>query len=551
MQRLTHCSISGRPTYPQIAAVLGALAAFDSPKRSRHGPAVIHHALSDPGQPFGYARAALWLTLALTAARIFALFATPLELHPDEAQYWLWSRELAFGYYSKPPLIAWAIWATTQIGGDAEAWVRLSAALFHAAATLVVFALGRRLYDSATGFWAASLYGLMPGVQLSSLVIATDAPLLLFYALALLAYARFLDQGGWRWAAALGLAIGAAFLAKYAAVYALVGLALHAALSREARKRWTMLAALAAAGAFALVLAPNVFWNLQHGFATVQHTAANAGWEGRLFNLGKLGEFVGSQFGVFGPLPFAVLIGGAALLIARRRLQPADVMLLCFVLPPLLIVAAQAFINRANANWSGAGYVAGAVLVAAWMTRWRAKRWLIANGVFQAGLAVLFLAMVISPPFADRIGAGNSFKRAKGWEAMTQSLTDRARQEPDLTAVAVDDRFLFNAAAYYGRRAWAEPGFPPLVMWVREIHPLNQAETENPLTPANGERVLAASLIEAFRNEFKADFERTSGRELVSVTLDRNQRKRRMEIFVGEGFAARPRDPATGLPTPP
>ena len=503
------------------------------------------------GRDAAYARAALWLTLALTLARIFALFATPLELHPDEAQYWLWSRELAFGYYSKPPLIAWAIWATTQVGGDAEPWVRLSAALFHAAATLAVFALGRRLYDSATGFWAAVLYALMPGVQLSSLVIATDAPLLMFYALALLAYARFLEHGGWRPAAATGLAIGAAFLAKYAAVYALVGLALHWAVSPDARIRWTLPAALAAAAAFAVVLAPNLVWNLQHGFATVQHTAANAGWEGRLFNLDNLGEFLASQFGVFGPLPFAVLIGGAGLLAVRRRLQPADVMLLCFVLPPLLIVAAQAFINRANANWSGAGYVAGAVLVAAWLTRWRARRWLIANGAFQAGLAALFLIMVVSPPLADRIGAGNSFKRAKGWEAMTQSLIARVRQEPGLTAVAVDDRFLFNAAAYYGRRAWAEPGFPPLVMWVREIHPLNQAETERPLTPANGGRVLAASLVDAFRAEFKADFARTFGPEIVSITLDRNLRKRRMELFVGEGFAPRPRDPASGLPTPP
>ncbi|HYD46138.1 MAG TPA: 4-amino-4-deoxy-L-arabinose transferase, partial [Phenylobacterium sp.] len=216
-----------------------------------------------------------------------------------------------------------------------------------------------------------------------------------------------------------------------------------------------------------------------------------------------------------------------------------------------LIVAAQAFINRANANWSGAGYVAGAVLVAAWLTRWRARRWLIANGAFQAGLAALFLIMVVSPPLADRIGAGNSFKRAKGWEAMTQSLIARVRQEPGLTAVAVDDRFLFNAAAYYGRRAWAEPGFPPLVMWVREIHPLNQAETERPLTPANGGRVLAASLVDAFRAEFKADFARTFGPEIVSITLDRNLRKRRMELFVGEGFAPRPRDPASGLPTPP
>ena len=65
-------------------------------------------------------RAAILLIAGLTLVRLVTLFSTPLELYPDEAQYWLWSRTLDFGYYSKPPVIAWAIWATTKLGGDAE-----------------------------------------------------------------------------------------------------------------------------------------------------------------------------------------------------------------------------------------------------------------------------------------------------------------------------------------------------------------------------------------------------------------------------------------------
>ena len=132
-------------------------------------------------------RAALMLTLGLTIVRIVALFRTPLNLYPDEAQYWLWSRTLDFGYYSKPPMIAWAIWATTQFGSDAEAWVRLSAPLFQAGATLVVFAIGRRLYDSRIGLAGAALYALPPAIQLSAAAMATDTPLLIFLGLSILA----------------------------------------------------------------------------------------------------------------------------------------------------------------------------------------------------------------------------------------------------------------------------------------------------------------------------------------------------------------------------
>ncbi|MFN3512216.1 MAG: ArnT family glycosyltransferase [Phenylobacterium sp.] len=500
-------------------------------------------------------RAVLLLTAAMTAVRLAALFLTPLELYPDEAQYWLWSRTLDWGYYSKPPMIAWAIWATTAVGGDSEAWVRLAAPLFHAGTTLCVYAVGRRLYGAEAGFAAMALYLLMPGVQLSALAIATDAPLLLFLSLALLAYVALIQAEPRRrlWlAAGLGGALGLAFLAKYAAVYGLIGLGLHALASKDARRAWSPAAIGAAAGAFLAVLAPNLIWNAGHGFATVQHTAANAAWGGRrLFNFEELADFVASQFGVFGPIPFAVLIGGAAWLALRRRLQPADILLLCFALPPLLIVTGQSFISRANANWSGAGYVAGAILAGAWLMRWRARGWLTGALALQALVAAVFLACVIVPPFADRVGLANSFKRAKGWAQITDAMVERVLAEPPgaFSAVAVDDRFLFNAAAYYGRDVFGDPSQPPLRMWVREITPQNQAETTAPLTPELGGRVLAASLEPAFREEMARDFRRVSAQEIVGVRLDR-KRRRSVAIFVGEGFAPQPRDPRTGKPLP-
>ncbi|WP_374346042.1 ArnT family glycosyltransferase [Phenylobacterium sp.] len=500
-------------------------------------------------------RGALWIAAGLTVVRLVALFSTRLELYPDEAQYWVWSRTLDWGYFSKPPMIAWVIWATTHLGGDSEPWVRLAAPLFHLGVTLAAFGIGRRLYGAATGFAAAALYALTPAIQLSSLVIATDAPLLFFLALSLLAYVELLAATEARarlaWAAGLGAAVGLGFLSKYAAVYAIAGLVLHLVISAQARKAWTLPAAAAALGAFALILAPNLIWNATHGFETLKHTADNAAWGGRqLFNFAELGQFLGSQFGVFGPIPFAVLIGGSVLLAWRRRLTEADLTLMCFALPPLLIVSVQAFISRANANWSGAAYVAGAILVAAWLMRWRAKGWLLAAIVSQGALAGLFLACVLSQPFAEKIGLANAFKRAKGWEATVHAIVERASVDPGLTAVAVDDRFLFNAAGYYGRDFFQAPGAPPLRMWVREAHPNNQAETTAPLTPAQGRRVLAASLELVYRDELAADFRAVSDREINSVMLDK-KRRRRIETFIGQDFAPRPRDPVTGLPTRP
>jgi len=494
------------------------------------------------------------VVLGLTIARVMILFLTPLELYPDEAQYWLWSRTLDWGYYSKPPMIAWAIWATTAIGGDAEPWVRLSAPFWHAGTALAVFAIGRRLYGPAVGFAALALYMLMPGVQLSSAAIATDAPLLFFLSLTLAAYVGLQAADGRARilaAAGVGAALGLAFLSKYAAVYGLIGLALHAALSPDARRAWRPAGIAAALAAFAAVLTPNILWNGAHGFATVQHTASNADWgAASLFNPAELGEFLASQFLVFGPIPFAVLLVGGGMMAIRRRLTPADQLLICFTLPSIVIVAGQAFISRANANWASAGFVAGTVLAAAWLIRWRAKGWLIAAVSLQSLIAALFVTWTVSPATAEAMGVANSFKRAKGWRTMTEQILERAEREPGLTAIAVNHRFLFNAAAYYGRDAWASGRLPPLVMWVRAARPQTQAETTDPLTPALGARVLGVILEKGYRDEMLADFGTIRDRELIRVSLDRKH-KRGAELFVGQPFAPRPRDPVTGLPTPP
>ena len=493
--------------------------------------------------------AALLLVAALTVARVVTLFMTPLELYPDEAQYWLWSRTIDFGYYSKPPMIAWLIAATTAIGGDGEAWVRLSAPLLHGAAALALAAAGGRLYDGWAGFWSAAIYSLMPGVQLSSAVIATDAPLLLFLSLALLAYAALWRGGGDRAALALGAALGAATLSKYAALYFIAGLLAHVLLSPEARCTWRPRRLALAAAAALVVLGPNLVWNALNGFETVAHTAANANWEqDQRFQLGSWLEFAGEQFGVFGPVALAALLFGGIALALRRRLTAEDGLLLCLALPPLLIVSAQAFISRANANWAVAAYAPASVLVAAWLVRWRARRTLGALVLVQGALAALFVVGVAAPAVADALGLSNGLKRARGWRATTEAVL--VRLEPGLTAIAVDDRFLYNAMAYYGRDRLRAPGAPPLTVWVREAEPQNQAESTTPLTPTLGDRVLAANLVEDYRAEMKRDFVRTAAPRDSVVRLD-PERTRAVHTFIASGYVRQPRDPATGLPVSP
>ena len=165
-------------------------------------------------------RTAIFVIFALTLVRLVWIAAGTTDLYPDEAQYWLWSLTPDWGYYSKPPVVAWLIAATTALAGnDNEIAVRLSAPLLHFGTALMVYAVAQRLYDTRAAFWSSIAYATLPGVWVSSIIISTDAPLLFCWSIALYAFVRAREPGGERWWLAVGAAAGAGLLAKYAMAY--------------------------------------------------------------------------------------------------------------------------------------------------------------------------------------------------------------------------------------------------------------------------------------------------------------------------------------------
>ena len=75
------------------------------------------------------------LALVLVGSGASLAIMSPLELGVDEAQYWLWSTEFDFGYYTKPPLTSWIIGASPPFrpsclgGATAAPWIHLATAL--------------------------------------------------------------------------------------------------------------------------------------------------------------------------------------------------------------------------------------------------------------------------------------------------------------------------------------------------------------------------------------------------------------------------------------
>jgi 4-amino-4-deoxy-L-arabinose transferase-like glycosyltransferase len=476
-----------------------------------------------PG-PMGW----LWLLLGVVLiVRVVGLVATPLELGPDEAQYWQWSRSLEFGYYSKPPLVAWTIWFTTALFGNDEWAVRLGAPFAHTATAAILALLAARVAGPVAGAWAGALWITMPVVWLGASIITTDTVLLPFWALALYALARALearDAGQNRailvWCLVMGTAIGIGALAKYAALYFLAGLAAGVVLSARVRALIVGPGGLVAALGVLAALGPNLLWNAANGFMTVGHTVDNANIGARMGLLPETLEFLGSQFALVGPL---ALTGSVWVLVSwRRRFDPSDaradlrVVLLALATIPIIVISIQAFISRANANWAATAFPAIVVLTAWGLSALRPGRLLLAAALgLQLVVGAAFTALTVSPQLVDGVGLANAVKRARGWEATAAAVRARLADGTH-TAVLVDSRLVYHQLIYYGR---AQPWPVPITVWRRFSEPQSHAEKIAPLTDDIAGRVLVVSLAQD-PSEVLADFGAHVAQAPIVIRLD-------------------------------
>jgi 4-amino-4-deoxy-L-arabinose transferase-like glycosyltransferase len=481
------------------------------------------------------------VVLGILALRIMGLIASPLGLHPDEAQYWSWSRAFDWGYFSKPPLVAWAIGATTAVFGDAPWAVRLAAPLAHTGAAFALFALGRRMYGDAAGVAAGLGWLLMPGVWLSATLISTDALLLPLWSLALFATWRWVETRALPWALLMGLAVGLGALAKYAMLYFPMCLTLAAVLAPRVRQTalsWQGMAAIAVA---AVIVAPNIAWNAANNFETVAHTAANADWRGNLFNIDQLVNFLADQFAIAG-----LLAGGLVWLVVefargRRPFDERARFLLAFVAPPLAIIIAQALISRAHGNWAASAYPAAIVLVAGRFAGGVFLRWATRA---HAAMFALFLGLVIYPatvyqtPLIGR-SIENGLKRMAGWKETARLVAARA-QAGDYTAVLVDHRHAFFELTYEWRD---RKDLPPLRIWVLRDAPGNHAEATAPMTAAFDENVLVVQMSPRYEHFLAADFARFAPMTPLDIPLG-PRKTRVLGIAEASGFKPIARDTA-------
>src|SRR5947208_4901746 len=156
--------------------------------------------------------------LALVGLRLVAAAFTPITF--DEAYYWMWSKNLAGGYYDHPPMVAYVIRAGTLIAGDTELGVRLVSILLALPMSFAVYRTAEILFGGRrVAATAAILLNVTLMAAVGTMIVTPDAPLLVASSFVLFYLAKVLASGRGPWWLAVGVAVGLALLSKYTALF--------------------------------------------------------------------------------------------------------------------------------------------------------------------------------------------------------------------------------------------------------------------------------------------------------------------------------------------
>jgi len=220
-----------------------------------------------------------------------ALQAYTLELHADEAYYWVYSRFLDWGYYDHPPMVA--------------IFIRLGYTLFHNE-------FGLRLLTVITSTLSVWILWLIikqynANWKLFILVIAStfifhiygfsttpDAPLLFFTVLFYFFYKKYIDQDKWSLAVILAFVVAGLLYSKYHGIL-VIGLTVASNIKLLKRPSFWFIACLAA-----ILYIPHILWQINHGFPSINyHLSERSSDEG--FDISTVLGYIPGQVLMAGP----------------------------------------------------------------------------------------------------------------------------------------------------------------------------------------------------------------------------------------------------------
>jgi len=260
----------------------------------------------------------------------------------DEAYYFFYSRDLAWGYYDHPPLIAVFIRLGHLIFNN-ELGVRILNVLLSAGTILIIHKLSEVKNDLLFGLMIFSFLIF----QITGFLALPDSLLLFFTALFFLVYKRYCGSNSMQDALLLGVVMAGMFYSKYLGVLIIFFTVISN--YRLLLKKSFWLAVLVTT----VLFFPHLIWQYRHNFPSFYYHLLERSHD-EFFRWSNFGDFIAGQFGQTNPFLFIPIL---YFLIIFKPLNQYDkalkVSATCSLLLPFLFMIK----GRVEANWTMAGLI--------------------------------------------------------------------------------------------------------------------------------------------------------------------------------------------------
>lgn len=261
-------------------------------------------------------------------------------LHSDESYYWMYSQNLAWGYFDHPPMMALFIYLGHLIL-PGEIGVRLLFILF----STVTFALIlNELNEKKDLFFVALFMFSFPlmHTHIAGFLALPDAPLLFFTILFIIAYRKFLEQPNWKISILLAVIIAAMIYSKYHA-FVIIGLTVLSNLKLFKSKYFYGILILTL-----LLLMPHLYWQFENEFPTFKYHLIE---RAKPFRLKYVFPYLLGQLAIAGPLTGVLVFWELSRFKIRNLFQRA---LIYNILGFYILFFILSFKNRIEAHWTAA-----------------------------------------------------------------------------------------------------------------------------------------------------------------------------------------------------
>jgi len=381
-----------------------------------------------------------------SAVRLYA--ASILELHPDEAYYWLWSKHLSAGFFDHPGLIAFFIKLTTLLGGG-ELFVRLGSVLVSVVLSILIWKLTLSMFeDEKVASGSVLLLNLYPLTFSGSLITTPDVPLFLFWGISIFLFWQAVKTQKVHYWYFLGISAGLALASKYTAVLLFPCLLTYLLFTKE-RKWLTTIHPYIAVLLSALVFLPVVLWNAGHNWASFSFQLSH-GAGGSQIHFDKFFDYLGGQLLVAGPFVFlAALVAGSIYLFSKDNKK---FFLAITSMPIIVFFAVAAFKKSSEANWPAVAYFTLSILVSVYLlkgSKLKARIWVF-SVIFSALMSVTLLThamygVIPIKNISTKLAVADATNWVHGWHEIAQEIQKR----PGIDFVVTPSHQLSAQLEYY------------------------------------------------------------------------------------------------------